>query len=206
MPKQSSPLEGLKKYLPANTFNEVEEYLVHYKVHLTITKQRKSILGNYINSYANNNHRISVNGNLNKYAFLITLLHELAHLLTFEQYGNKVLAHGKEWKNAFSTILVKFLQKNIFPKDIEMALLYNIKNPAASSCADVVLTRVLHLYDEKKVGMVLVENVAINGSFIIEDGRVFKKIQLIRKRFKCIEIATGKIYLFSPVFEVLPFN
>jgi hypothetical protein len=206
MPNQSSPLEGLKKYLPANTFDEVEQYLVQYKVHLTITKQRKSILGNYTNSYANNNHRISINGNLNKYAFLITLLHELAHLLTFEKFGNKVFAHGKEWKYAFSNILVQFLQKNIFPKDIAQALLHNIKNPAASSCADVALTRVLHQYDERKLGVLLVENIPIGGHFIIEDGRVFKKQQLLRKRIKCIEIVTGKIYLFSPVFEVLPFN
>jgi SprT protein len=206
MPKHSSPLDGLKKYLPANTFDEVEQYLVQYKVHLTITKQRKSILGNYINSYANNNHRISINGNLNKYAFLITLLHELAHLLTFEKFGNKVLAHGKEWKYAFSNILVQFLQKNIFPNDIAQALLYNIKNPAASSCADVALTRVLHQYDEKKAGIVLVENILIGCHFILEDGRVFKKQQLLRKRIKCIEVATGKTYLFSPVFEVLPFN
>ena len=42
-----------------------------------------------------NNHRISVNGNLNKYSFLITLIHELAHLLTFTQYKNRVDPHGR---------------------------------------------------------------------------------------------------------------
>jgi SprT protein len=202
MPKQESPLIGLKKYLPENTFEEVEKYLVTFKVHLTITKERKSILGNYINSYANNNHRISVNGNLNKYAFLITLLHELAHLFTFEKYGHKVSAHGMEWKREFSNILALFLQKNVFPADIHQALLKSIKNPAASSCADISLTRVLHQYDNKQ-GKILVESLPVGSLFIIEGGRVFKKEHLIRKRIKCIEVATNKAYLFSPVFEVI---
>jgi len=92
------PMQALAQYLPEGSFEPVVEYLNYYKVYLTVTQKRKSVLGDYRHAYAGNNHRITVNGNLNKYEFLITLLHELAHLLTFEQFGNRVEAHGKEWK------------------------------------------------------------------------------------------------------------
>lgn len=202
MPKQEAPLHQLKTYLPEGSFEDVSYYLLHYKVHLTITRERKSVLGDYRNSFADKNHRISVNGNLNKYSFLITLLHELAHLFTYERYGHRVQAHGAEWKNEYSKILAQFLLKKIFPPDIYKALLKTLQNPAASSCADTSLLRVLHQYDEKKEGLVLVEAIPDGGSFSIQGGKVFKRMERIRKRIKCMELDTGKIYLFSPVFEV----
>jgi SprT protein len=202
MPKQEAPLHQLKAYLPEGSFDEVSRYLQQYKVQLTITRERKSVLGDYRNSYAGNNHRISVNGNLNPYAFLITLLHELAHLFTYERFGNKVQAHGQEWKNEYSKILAKFLLIKIFPGDVQRALLKTLHNPAASSCADTTLLRVLHQYDEKKEGVTLIEALPLGSLFKVKGGRLFKKEENLRKRIKCVEIATGKIYLFSPVYEV----
>ncbi|MEO7767361.1 MAG: SprT-like domain-containing protein, partial [Ferruginibacter sp.] len=111
MPKHEAPLHQLKQYLPVGSFDEVSQYLQQYQVQLTITRERKSVLGDYRNSFADKNHRISVNGNLNPYAFLITLLHELAHLFTYERFGNKVMAHGQEWKNEYSKVLARFLLK-----------------------------------------------------------------------------------------------
>ena len=74
MTKQEAPLQQLKQYLPEGSFDEVSDYLEKYKVQLTITRERKTLLGDYRNSFAGKSHRISVNGNLNPYAFLITLL------------------------------------------------------------------------------------------------------------------------------------
>lgn len=202
MPKQEAPLHQLKTYLPEGSFEDVSHYLLHYKVHLTITRERKSVLGDYRNSFADKNHRISVNGNLNKYSFLITLLHELAHLFTYERFGHRVQAHGPEWKNEFSKILARFLLKKVFPPDINQALLKTLHNPAASSCADVTLLRVLHRYDEKKEGVLLMEAVPDRALFKIKDGKIFKRVERIRKRIKCMEVSTGKMYLFSPVYEV----
>ena len=202
MPKQEAPLLQLHSYLPEGSFDEVLFYLQHHKVHLTISRKRQSILGDYRHAHTNKNHRISVNGNLNKYAFLITLLHELAHLFTYEKFGHKVMAHGREWKNEFSKILAKFLLHKVFPADIEKALLHTLQNPAASSCGDEKLLRVLHKYDEKDAGVHLVEQLAEGASFVIKGGRIFKKGEKIRKRFKCVEVKTGKLYLFSGMYEV----
>src|SRR5205809_7460240 len=123
MPKQEAPLTHLNSFLPTGTYSAVEEYLRFYKIHLTVTQHRKSILGDYRHRTHFSNHRISVNGNLNKFSFLITLLHELAHLLTFEQFGNKVLSHGREWKMIYGKLLEQFIQNKIFPADIENELL-----------------------------------------------------------------------------------
>src|SRR5688500_5038981 len=132
MAKKEAPIAALLQYLPPNTYEPVLQYLHQYKVHLTVARERKSILGDYRHRTHMHNHRISVNGNLNKYSFLITLLHELAHLLTFEQYGNKVLAHGREWKTIFGQLLDQFIKHDVFTNDIKQALLRSLHTPSAS--------------------------------------------------------------------------
>jgi SprT protein len=202
MPKQEVPIAQLQDYLPAGTYEPVLSYLRQFKVHLTVAKERKSILGDYRHRTHHDHHRISVNGNLNKYSFLVTLLHELAHLLTFEQFGNKVMAHGKEWKIIYGRLLDQFLQHKVFPPDIEKELMLSLQNPAASSCAEDGLLRVLRKYDPSGSKFMLVEEVVQHAIFRTEDGRVFQKGKKLRKRFQAKEIKTGKIYLFSPVYEV----
>jgi hypothetical protein len=206
MPKKEVPVSQLQDYLPAGTYEAVLQYLKQYKVHLTVARERKSILGDYRHRTGADHHRISVNGNLNKYSFLITLLHELAHLLTFEQFGNKVMAHGKEWKAVYGKILHQFLLHNIFPTDISAELMQSLRNPAASSCAEDGLLRVLRKYDDKTSTHRLVEELPLHSFFRTGDGRIFQKGERVRKRFKCKEPATGKIYLFSPVYEVEAVN
>ena len=203
MPKKEVPINHLQNYLPPGTADAVMTYLQQHKVHLTVSKHRQSILGDYRHRTHHRNHRISVNGSLNPYSFLITLLHELAHLLTFEQYANRVLAHGKEWKMIYGQLLHQFLLHKIFPADIERELLRSLKNPAASSCAVDGLLRVLRKYDAKESNHRLVEEISFNALFRLNDGRIFQKGEKLRKRFKCKEVATGKLYLFSPVYEVL---
>lgn len=202
MPKKEAPISSLQSFLPANTYDAVLHYLNFYKVHLTVARERRSILGDYRHRTPHQTHRISVNGNLNQYAFLITLLHELAHLLTFEKWGNKVQSHGQEWKQVFGQLLAQFVQHKIFPADIEAALLKSISNPAASSCADMNLLKTLRRYDSNKTAGTLVEELPLHTLFKTRDGKVFQKGDKMRTRFKCVEVATGKLYLFSPVYEV----
>jgi hypothetical protein len=202
MSKKEVPLTELSEFIPDGCLSPVLDYLQQYKVHLTITRERKSILGDYRNKIFNKNHRITVNGNLNKYSFLITLLHELAHLVAFEKYGHKILPHGSHWKSEYGKILSNFLQQKIFPADIEKVLTAGLYNPAASSCADIHLTRILKRYDLKKVNTHFIEELNDGSYFRIKGSKIFRKEMRIKKRFKCTEVATGKQYLFSPVYEV----
>jgi len=200
--KQEAPLHALAAYLPDGTFEQVMAYIVEYKVHLTLTRERQSILGDYRHPDRKGGHRISVNGTLNKYAFLITLLHEIAHLVTFIHFGNRVASHGKEWKAEFSKILKQFVGKGFLPADVEEAVRQSIQNPAASSCADDNLMRTLKRYDKRKENHFFVEQIPLHQLFRTKDGRIFKKGEKIRKRYRCEEVATSRIYLFSPIYEV----
>lgn len=203
MPKQEVPVNHLQQYLPPGTGDKVLAFLHRFRVHLTVTLERKTILGDYRHRTVDRHHRISVNGNLHPYAFLITLLHELAHLLTFEQHGNRVPAHGREWKTIYGGLLAEFVGHKVFPPDIEAELKISLQNPAASSCAEDGLLRVLRRYDSSKDGLHLLEELPPGALFRISDGRIFRKGEQLRKRFKCQEVSTGKWYLFSPVYEVM---
>jgi hypothetical protein len=202
MPKKEAPLEYLNQFIPEGASELVLTYLHEYKVHLTITRERKTVLGDYRSAIDGKNHRISVNGNLNKFAFLITLIHELAHLLTFMRFGHRVKAHGKEWKFIYAGMLGAFLKLNIFPEDILAAFKKTIHDLPASSCADDNLTRALRKYDPLSEGLFTVEQIPEGHLFQTDDQRVFRKGKKLRKRFECHEIATRRIYLFSPLYEV----
>jgi SprT protein len=201
MSKQQAPLEYLSQFIPPAAVPRVLEYLHQYKVHLTITRERKSVLGDYRHATSEKNHRISVNGNLNPYAFLITLVHELAHLVTFIQFKHQVSPHGREWKDCYARLLKDFLGKEIFPPLVEQSLKQSMHDLPASSCADEGLMRVLKKFDRDN-GMVMVEQLPEGQLFDIGEGRIFKKGKKLRKRFQCIEVDTGKLYLFSPIYEV----
>jgi SprT protein len=201
MPKKEAPLLYLDNYLPAGATEKLLEYLHRYKVHLTITRSRKSILGDYRHATPGNNHRISVNGNLNSFAFLITLIHEIGHLVTFQKYGNNVNAHGKEWKHEYRLVLEDFLKLKLFPSDLKQTLIKSLNNLPASSCSDLSLTRVLKKYDGPGA-TILVEEIEVGEFFKTSDGKIFIRGKQVRKRIECAETKTGKLYLFSPVYEV----
>lgn len=198
------PLQALQQYIPENSFTYVVAYIHQYKLHLTVTKKRKTILGDYRHPFMGKNHRITINGDLNTYEFLITFLHELAHLQTFELYGNRVEAHGKEWKNAYSTLLVQFLELKIFPEDIVLALYKTIKNPAATASGETHLLTVLRKYNKpKSINHITIEQLPKGAFFKTDKGMLFKKGELRRKRYECLQVATGRLYAFSPIAEVI---
>lgn len=202
MSLKKESFEALKNYLPSGSFDLVMPLILQYKVHLTVTRERQTKLGDYRMAHYGKNHRISVNGNLNRFAFLITLLHEIAHLLAFEQYGLKINPHGKEWKKTYSLLLKDFLEKEFFPEDIRRELLLNLHNPAASTCAEEGLIRVLRKYDTDTQQALWLEEIPAGSKFLIRGGRVFEKGEKLRKRFKCYELPDRRAYLFSPIFEI----
>ena len=203
MAKVEHPLQALRNYLPDGSFEPVVQLINQYKVHLTVTKARKSVLGDYRHPALGANHKITVNGNLNKYEFLITLLHELAHLLCFEQYKNRVEAHGQEWKNIYSSLLAQFIRLEIFPVDIQKSLQKTLLNPAATANGETALLLVLRKYDiVKKEGYSFIAHIAEGTLFESLKGRIFKRGKKRRIRIECVEVVTGQVYSFSALTEV----
>ena len=97
-----------------------------------------------------------------------------------------------------------FLKLNLFPEDITLALVKYMDNPAASSCTDLTLYKVLKSYDKSEFETVTIDTIEFNSYFSIKNGRVFQKLERLRKRYKCLEVKTQRIYLFHPIAEVKP--
>lgn len=195
----------LKKYLPEGVEDYCHEILWQYGIQLHIKKPRKTKLGDYRPPRNGEAHRISVNNDLNQYAFLLTFLHETAHLINFEKRGYKVQPHGKEWKQEFQLISDPVIEKSIFPKDVFSALRNYLNNPGASSCSDANLIRVLKRYDKNSQHLIFVESVQNGSKFQTSDGRIFIKGEKLRSRYKCIEVLTGKFYFVPGLMEVEPY-
>jgi len=189
----------LSPFLPPATERYVANFLVNRVVHFTVSKNRKTKHGDYRQPHDGKPHRISVNGSLNQYAFLVTTLHELAHLTTFEKFGNKVQAHGEEWKWEFKQIFRPVLEMNVLPEDVTLALNNYLTNAKASSCSDDRLSRVLKRYDKHPA--VLVEHLTIGTKFELH-GKVFKKGAKLRKRHECVEVGTGRKYRVLGLAEI----
>ena len=43
MPKKEAPLDYLRRWIPEQAAPSILQYLNHYQVHLTITRERKSV-------------------------------------------------------------------------------------------------------------------------------------------------------------------
>ncbi|MCD6062568.1 MAG: hypothetical protein K0R82_479 [Flavipsychrobacter sp.] len=202
MKKQQTSLNLLENFLPPHTFEMVAPYFKQHTIHLTLTHERRTVLGDYRNPTRDfPYHQISVNINLNPYSFLITLLHELAHMLTYNHFKNTVSPHGKEWKTQFRHVLFPYVGKKIFPKDIEAALVAYMHNPAASTCSDARLFKALYQYDERKPSHKLVDDLEV-GQWFEADGRVFEKLEQLRTRCRCRCLTTKKVYFFQGIIEV----
>jgi len=191
----------LAQYMPAPAAPIIAKWIDYFQCEFKISKSRATKLGDYRHPFKDAGHKISVNNNLNSYAFLVTTVHEFAHLLTWNDYKNKVKPHGQEWKSNFKRMMSPFLEQEIFPADIQQAIQTYLKNPSASSCTDLGLSRSLKRYDVSQQSVRL-EELPLHTHFVIKDGRSFKKGERLRKRYRCTCLNNGNIYLFNPLAEV----
>lgn len=191
----------LKKYLPEVYVPYIIQLMFSAKIHFTISKPRKTKAGDYRPPFEGKPHRITINGNLNPYSFLITTIHEFAHMTTYIKHGHKVKAHGREWKTEFKRLLLPVLEQKELPKEIENALMRSLNNLKASSCSDVHLTRALKSFDERDESLVLLETIGNNVHFRLGK-KTFQRGILRRKRYLCTEINTGKQYFINRLAEV----
>lgn len=194
-------LSVLEKYLPEHAVEPVFELIKANSVHLKIVQERQTRHGDYRKN-EDGKHLITVNANLNKYRFLMTLVHEIAHLVAFQKYGRNIKPHGTEWKYTFQTLMVPFIRPQIFPQSLLPLLARHFKNPKASSDTDATLSLVLKQYDEHKSDKNYIFEIPYNSVFRIANGRIFKKIAIRVKRYECQELSSGKMYLFNPNAEV----
>lgn len=190
----------LEKYLPSHAVAPVFEMVRENKVHLKIVNERVTRHGDY-RIMPDGVHQITVNTNLNKYRFLVTLVHEIAHLVAFERFGRNIKPHGDEWKFTFQQLMLPFIRPEIFPSQLLPLIAKHFRNPKASSDTDARLSIALKKFDLENDKNYIFE-LPVGGLFRIYNGKVFKKGHKLRKRYECLEVSTGKVYLFQPNAEV----
>ncbi|WP_394750948.1 SprT-like domain-containing protein [Spongiimicrobium salis] len=191
----------LKKYLPERAVVPCLELIQKSEVHLKIVNERVTRHGDY-RRLPNGTHQITVNATLNKYRFLITLVHEIAHLVAFKKFGRQIKPHGPEWKQTFKYLMLPYIRPEIFPPKLLPLLAKHFKNPKASSSTDANLSIALKQFDEGDKEITYVYELPMGSIFRIYNGKLFQKGNKRIKRYECVEIATGRMYLFQPNAEV----
>lgn len=192
--------DTLSKYLPEASVVPLLTLIQQQEVHLKIVNQRVTRHGDY-KRLPDGSHQITVNSSLNKYRFLITLVHEIAHLVAFKKFGRSIKPHGKEWKHTFQQLMLPFLRPEIFPNSLLPLLAIHFKNPKASSDTDTKLSLALKQFDPPNDKNYIFE-IPYGGTFRLYNGKIFKRGNKRVKRYECLELATGRIYLFNPNAEV----
>ncbi|MEP7168549.1 MAG: sprT domain-containing protein, partial [Bacteroidota bacterium] len=195
---------ALSKYVPDAALDQCVDWIAEHKFFLRVTKSRNSKYGDYRPPKNGKGHIITVNHDMNPYAFLITYTHEVAHLVTFLKTNSLKDPHGKEWKNEFKQLMTPFLTTAVFPEDLIHEVKKYIHNPAATSCSDVNMLRALKKHDKHNGEWLHLEDLDMNTKFRTKTGRIFIKGKLIRKNFLCTEAKTKGKYTLNPLIEVQP--
>ncbi len=196
----------LAKYIPETAIDTIANWVYTFDFKLKITKSRASKYGDYRPPFKGKNHQITINHDLNKYAFLITLVHEIAHLSAWKKHGNNIQSHGKEWKHEYRVLLHPFLNETVFPSDIIAALKAYMHDPAASVCNDRSLFKILNKYNTKQDNLSLLEDLPLQTVFETTGNEQFIKQKKIRTRYLCTKISTKQEYLFHGLSQVKPIS
>ncbi|ETN96612.1 hypothetical protein P278_00380 [Zhouia amylolytica AD3] len=186
--------------MPDNAAQPCFELIKQNEVHLKVVNERVTRHGDY-RRLSNGMHQITVNASLNKYRFLITLIHEIAHLIAFQKYGRYIKPHGNEWKYTFQQLMLPFIRPEIFPSVLLPVLANHFRNPKASSDTDAKLSLALKQFDEGPDKTFIFE-LPYGSLFRIYNGKIFKKGNRKIKRYECLDVNSGKVYLFQPNAEV----
>ncbi len=183
----------LLKYVPEPAVDRVIDLLHKYPCKLRIVKNRKTKHGDF-KQLKTGQYQITINNDLNKYRFLLTLVHEVAHLVTYKENSIQVKPHGKEWKQNFKILMIPFLDPEIYPEELLRNIANYLINPKASTDSDVNLSLILKSYDEKN-GKYYIFELEDEVLFTYEN-RTFKLGKKRRTRYECTEVKTKKKYLF----------
>lgn len=194
----------LKHHLPEASINDVVSLIIKHQVYLKITNSRSSKYGDFRVPGSKQQPQLSINYNLNPYAFLITLLHEMAHLVVWNKYRQvyrQIKPHGSQWKNEFKALMKPFLKSDIFPDTLLQILKKHMLNPKASSSSDLSLMKELRKFDPHKIETKLLADLYVGDVFLFKN-LAFKILKKNRSRYLCENISNKKRYLIHSLAEI----
>jgi hypothetical protein len=196
--------ETFERYFPPTAVDYCYQLWKQYNFQFRVSRHRRTRLGDYRYS-SDKGHQISVNGSLHPYAFLFTYVHEVAHLLTQQQFSNWPAGkrkpvfrpHGPEWKAHFRNLMQPLLNTEVFPLTLRTALQRHMINPAASSGADPALVSAFRAFDAVRTdNKVLLADLPYGNTFHL-NGRTFVKESSRRTRALCLDLKSKRKYTVS---------
>ena len=190
--------EILSNYIPNKAVEGVLLLLEKHPITIKIVNNRKTKHGDF-RKLKNGNYQITINNSLNKHQFLLTLIHEIAHFVTYKKY-RKVKPHGKEWKQVFQHLMLPFLHPDIFSPNMLPHLATYLKNPKASTSSDVKLSLAFKEFDKNSGKNYIFE--LPTGSIFTFNNKTYKIGNKRRTRYECIELKSYKKYLFNQNTEI----
>jgi len=191
------PIKSLEKYLPQNTLKYLRIWFADYYIHIKVTRNRNSKLGDY-RKLLDNSHEITVNSTLTPQLFFFVLTHELAHLIAFEKYGRRISPHGNEWKETFRNMLLESLE--IYDEELKPIIIKFSKSPKANFMASPDLVRYFHT-EKQDDTLQFIEELQ-KGEFFIYRNEKYLLEGLVKKNYLCKNLATGRKYSFKPLARV----
>ena len=192
----------LKEYLNKDLFEYLQAIFEMNRTIIKVSRSRKSKYGDY-HFTKGRRHVITVNKDLNRYAFVLTLLHETAHMTAFVRNGFRIQAHGKEWKSEYRELLNIAIKLKAFPDNLTPFILGMINDPKATTHGNYELAKALKQYDDNGENIMFLEEIAgKHDRFIAGNGKTYKILGKVRTRFKCEEMQTRRVYSFSALAEV----
>ncbi len=192
--KSTEVLSILQSHVPGTSVTYCYTLWQESSFELKITKSRQTKVGDFTSKRTRSHPRITLNNDLNPYLFLVTYVHEVAHLRVYLKYGARLDPHGDEWKNTFTDLMLPILWESVFPEEILHELRRHMIHPKASSFADTALTQAFRKFDQNQFHQIELSAVP-EGSIFKLSNRYFKKGKLRRTRVLCKELKSKRDYL-----------
>lgn len=183
----------LNKHIPPTAVNYCLQLHQNTPFKFKLRKSRQSKVGDFSCKHGGV-PQITVNNDLHPYLFLITYIHEVAHLHVHQRHGHRVEAHGEEWKTSFRDLLQPVMTTEIFPDKLLRGLKRHMVNPKASTFSDPEMTELLRSVDARWSKATLLSEIP-EGSLFGLHGKWFRKGTLQRTRFVCLELKTKRKFL-----------
>lgn len=196
--------EYLAACMPVDAIEIITDLIRDHHIDFIIRRNRRSKLGDFKPSVNGSSHKITINAGLNTHECLLVFLHELAHLMVYEAHGRKVAPHGLEWKHQYGRLIRQFVRMGLFHPsvcDLLVAYSYRVK---ASGIADLQLAKALRVFDRNllETPWQFLEEVDDNKLFKMMNGRLFRKEEKIRTRYRCYCLDNKRSYLIHPAAKV----
>ncbi len=187
------PRLNFRDFVPESSIPLLEKMMEGEPVVLKISRARQTKWGDFRAPHgAYKLARISVNGDLSKAAFLLTLVHEWAHYELWKA-RYRGAPHGNAWKKCFTELMLPFLQEPHFSDALLPLLKRYFMNPSAAISSSPELYEAL--IGETGEHLKKLEELELGSTFVFRS-KTYERGALRRTRILCLRLDNKKQYLF----------